>query len=216
MSRADALFSICTPACKFACRTAVLLLPGSSYTVFDLLVNCLGGPMIDTWDGDWILSPLPKVWQLTPSLLITSFTQATGLLCLGAHNTTFWVFFFFLPFSQSFCFHMSVAVVIEHLSHCCAFFQLLTPFLYFKCSQCSLAQGIICPCIMVLNAKWLTALVLHKLVQASTCHLSCAWRHTDNLFLNCSLTHAYITECRRNAEQVLVFIGQHKDCMFFR
>lgn len=65
------------------------------HTLFDLLVNCLGGPLIDTWDGDWILSPVSDVWQLTPSLLITSFTQATGLLCLGQHNTAFsyWGFF---------------------------------------------------------------------------------------------------------------------------
>lgn len=51
------------------------------------------GPLIDTWDGDWILSPVSEVWQLTPSLLITSFTQATGLLCLGPHITasSYWV-----------------------------------------------------------------------------------------------------------------------------
>lgn len=61
----------------------------SSYTVSDLLVNCLGGPLIDTWDGDWFLNPASDMWQPTPSLLITSFTQATGLLCLGPHNTAF-------------------------------------------------------------------------------------------------------------------------------
>lgn len=55
-------------------------LPDSSYTVSDLLVNCLGGPLIDTRDDDWILSPEPDVWQPTPSLLITSFTPTTGLL----------------------------------------------------------------------------------------------------------------------------------------
>lgn len=148
---ADALVYISIPVFKFACRTTVVLLRGSSYTVFDLLVNCLGGPVIDTWDGDWILSPAPKVWQLTPSLLITSFTQATGLLCLGPHNTTFSYWDFFLQFSQSFCFHTSIVVVIEHLS-----------------------------CESLVNVRWLTALAPHELGQASTCHLNCARSYAGN------------------------------------
>lgn len=45
---ADSLVYISIRVFKFACRTTVVLLRGSSYTVFDLLVNCLGGPVIDT------------------------------------------------------------------------------------------------------------------------------------------------------------------------
>lgn len=97
--------------------------------VFDLLVNCLGGPVIDTCDGDWILSPVAEVWQLTPSLLITSFTQATGLLRLGPHNTTFSYWDFFCS-AQSFCLHMSIIAVSQNTSTLAIHLNFLTTFLY--------------------------------------------------------------------------------------
>lgn len=92
--------SLCQYACYKVCmQESRLSVYVAHHRLFDLVVNCLGGPLIDTWDGDWILSPVSEVWQLTPSLLITSFTQAAGLLCLGPHNTTFsyWVFFHSAP-----------------------------------------------------------------------------------------------------------------------
>lgn len=93
-------------------KTAELLLLNSPHTMSDLHVSCLGGPVIDAWDSDWILNPVPDVWQLTPSLQITSFTQATGFLCLGPYHTTFSYWDFCQQCTQFLCFHMySVAAV---------------------------------------------------------------------------------------------------------
>lgn len=39
----------------------MLLLLNSLYTMFDLHVSCLGGPVIDTLDSDWILNLVPEV-----------------------------------------------------------------------------------------------------------------------------------------------------------
>lgn len=125
-SFAEAPVYLDIPAYKIARRTTVeLWLRGSTYTVFELLVNCLGGPLIDTWDSDLILSPVSDVWQPTPSLLITSFTQATGLLCLGPHTAAFPYSFSYT--AQSVFFYTPIVVVLEHLL-CCI--QLLTPSIF--------------------------------------------------------------------------------------
>lgn len=115
---AEVLLFISMPVYKFACRTTVLL-RGSSHTVFDLLVHRLGGPLIDTWDGEWIPSPVSEVWQLTPSLLITSFTQSTGLLCLRLYNTTLLRFLLQCIF---------IVVLIVHFSCCDALLSTFDSF----------------------------------------------------------------------------------------
>lgn len=125
------------------------------HTLFDLLVNCLGGPLIDTWDGDWILSPVSDVWQLTPSLLITSFTQATGLLCLGQHNTAFSYWGFFSEVLTVFFSYTHLWWSWQITSPAALnFFQLLTP--YFKCSKCSLILFIIYLDWFVIRWWWMT------------------------------------------------------------
>lgn len=90
--------------------TGLLVLNALS-SVFGLRVSCLGGPVIDAGDGDWILTPVPEVWRLTPSLLIASFTHATGLLRLQPHNPTFSLRL--LSALLSLCCHMSGAAADE-------------------------------------------------------------------------------------------------------
>lgn len=146
-------------------KTAVLLLLNSLSTVFDLRVSCLGGPVIDAWDGDWILNPVPEVWQLTPSLLITSFTQATGLLCLGPHNTTFSYWDFCQQCSQPLCFHMSS--VAAHLSCWHMLFNMFFIYTYYKNDSLPCLSGHLCTCgDNQVIGRWLAALAPPRLHQS--------------------------------------------------
>lgn len=87
---AESLVNISIAAYVFACRTAVVFwLRGSCVWRVGQLPRW--ATVIDTWGSDWILSPVSDVWQPTPSLLITSFTLATGHLCLGPDNTEFFL-----------------------------------------------------------------------------------------------------------------------------
>lgn len=102
---------------KIARRTTVVLWRRESlYIVFDLLVNCLGGPLIDTWGGDWILSP--GVWHVTAHTIPANHLIYSGYKTPLPGATEYSIF---TP-AQSSCTHPSVL----------HFFSTFDPFSIFE------------------------------------------------------------------------------------
>lgn len=155
-----------------------------------LSVYCVwpvGQLLVGHWlTHDWILSPVSGVWQLTPSLLITSFTQTTGLLTLGPHNTTFSYQVLTVCLLPHICYGNDGSVL-----------QLLSTFdQNCNCSESSLTQmfisiicGLICD-VVVAGDRWLTVVASPRWVTQLHDTPNCEWSHAGNTFFNCCLTQA--------------------------
>lgn len=139
------------------------------------------------------------MWQPTPSMLITSFTQATGLLCLGPHNTAFshWVCSALLSPSSS---PTSFTVEIKHFSCCYALLSTFDSFSIFEKQQTQLVfvhhlSGLICDCF---GAEWQVIDSASSSPAGSGSYMSFPTSHGVTLIAN-FLTAVWLTLLSRSA-----------------